>query len=223
MRRGLVWSGVCVIGLLTACGAQQAVESTSSEIIAAAEEEPPPQREPEVVATAITYDSSPPPAQTPDPAVRLSVPPPSDAGKAIVVDQRQQVMALYEDGVEVRRMPISTGRPTYATYTLAWNGYVGRYWGTFQSYTGGRADNAWYLYEASGSILIHGAPYYVVDGEKQYYDLEALGNYPSSAGCIRLHPDDAQWFTDWNPLNAAIRITEWPGEIAGLLGEQLPY
>ena len=32
-----------------------------------------------------------------------------------------------------------------------------------------------------------------------YQDLDALGTYPASRGCIRLNPDDASWFTQWNP------------------------
>jgi lipoprotein-anchoring transpeptidase ErfK/SrfK len=164
-----------------------------------------------------------PPAPTPDPYAPLAAPPPSLVGKAIVVDQSIQMMAIFEDGVEIRRMPVSTGRPTYTTYTLPWNGYVGEHLGTFLSYTGGKADNAWFVYQAGGAIYIHGAPYHEVDGVKEYYELDALGNYPASAGCIRLHPDDAQWLTDWGPLNAAIRITEWPGTIAGLIGDPLPY
>lgn len=149
-------------------------------------------------------------------SVNLGAPPPTLVGKAILVDQGLQMMGIYVDGVEIRRMPVSTGRPTLTTYTLPWNGYVGEYVGTFQSFTGGKADNAWYLYHATGAILIHSAPYYEEDGVKEFYDLDALGNHPASAGCIRLHPDDAQWLTDWRPLNTAITITELPGPIEGL-------
>ena len=147
----------------------------------------------------------------------LTAPPPALEGKAIVVDQTLQLMGVFEDGVEIRRMPVSTGRPTYDSYTLPWNSTVGHYIGSFESYTGGRADNAWYLYDATGAILIHSAPYYEVNGVKEYYDLDALGNYPASAGCVRLHPEDAQWLTDWGPQFAPFTITELPGPIEGLL------
>lgn len=221
------WPGamsVLLFALSAACSAPQTPDPTAE---AASPPAPgPPAAEREEVARAEPGSAAQeevPDAPTPDPDIPLSAPPPSLEGKAIVVDQSLQVMALFEDGVEIRRMLVSTGRPTYTTYTLPWNGYVGEYVGTFLSYTGGKADNAWFLYQASGAIMIHGSPYYEIDGVKEYYELDALGNYPASAGCIRLHPDDAQWFTDWGPLNAAIRITEWPGKIAGLIGEPLPY
>ena len=64
---------------------------------------------------------------------------------------------------------------------------MGKYEGTFQSF-GVYADEGWYLYEDHGKILIHSAPYKLVDGEKVYEDMEALGAYPASHGCIRLAP-----------------------------------
>jgi len=82
---------------------------------------------------------------------------------------------------------------------------VGEYWGTFNSF-GVYADEGWYLFEDAGTILIHGAPYRVVNGEKVYEDMGALGAYPASRGCIRLTPEDARWFTEWQPHGVPIVI-----------------
>jgi lipoprotein-anchoring transpeptidase ErfK/SrfK len=54
--------------------------------------------------------------------------------------------------------------------------------------------------------LIHSAPYRLVDGKKVYEDLDALGNYPASHGCIRLAPEDAAWFTAWKPQGAPLVV-----------------
>jgi hypothetical protein len=110
-------------------------------------------------------------------------------------------------------MPVSTGLPTRHTVTPAWAGHVGYYVGTFFSFDA-LVDNGWYLVRAAGGdILIHSAPYVIVHGEKAYQDLDALGRYPSSHGCIRLRPDDARWFTAWNPRGVPIVITPWTGPI----------
>jgi lipoprotein-anchoring transpeptidase ErfK/SrfK len=45
-----------------------------------------------------------------------------------------------------------------------------------------------------------------VDGQKVYEDIEALGAFPASKGCIRLTPEDAAWFTEWNPKGVPIVI-----------------
>ncbi len=77
----------------------------------------------------------------------------------------------------------------------------------------GQGDHAWYLFQATGDILIHTAPYKIVDGKKVYQDIDALGVRPSSRGCIRIHPDDAEWRVKWNPQGAWIVITPWEGVI----------
>lgn len=132
----------------------------------------------------------------------------------VVVDIATQRMTIWDpqaksgpDGTDrrVREMPISTGDETRGYRTPAWYGLVGKYWGTFN--TGSvYADEGWYLFEDSGSILIHSAPYRLVDGVKVYEDMEALGKYPASRGCIRLSPDDARWFTEWQPQGVPLVI-----------------
>lgn len=126
------------------------------------------------------------------------------SGKALVVDQDAQVLRVYEDGVEIRTLPASTGVPPL--YTPAFSGYVGRYASTIYGY-GELADNAWYVFTAGGNIYIHSAPYTLSEDEKVYEGLEFLGVRPSSHGCIRLHPADAEWLTTWNPQGVPILIT----------------
>jgi lipoprotein-anchoring transpeptidase ErfK/SrfK len=124
----------------------------------------------------------------------------------IVVDPNIQRMTIWEPGKAVRELPISTGDEGQGYYTLAWYGLVGKYWGTFHAF-GTYADEGWYLFDdPTGSILIHSAPYELVDGKKVYEDLDALGNYPASHGCIRLTPDDARWFTAWQPQGVPLVI-----------------
>ncbi len=123
----------------------------------------------------------------------------------IVVDLAAQQMIVREPGRPLREMPVSTGDEARGYRTLAWYGLVGDYWGTFNAF-GVYADEGWYLFEDAGSILIHGAPYELVDGRKVYEDMEALGAYPASRGCIRLTPEDASWFTQWQPQGVPIVI-----------------
>jgi lipoprotein-anchoring transpeptidase ErfK/SrfK len=127
----------------------------------------------------------------------------------IVVDPDRQVMLIWEPGMPVREMPVSTGDPARGYRTPAWYGLVGRYVGTFHAYSV-YADEGWYLFQDAGDILIHGAPYTIVDGVKIYESLEALGNYPASRGCIRLRPEDARWFTAWLPQGVPLVVLPQP-------------
>ena len=115
----------------------------------------------------------------------------------------------YDDlgaGPVNRELLISTGDEDQGYLTPAWYGLVGKEWGTFHAF-GTYADDGWYLYDdPTGSILIHSAPYELIDGKKVYEDLDALGNYPASHGCIRLTPDDARWFTAWKPQGVPLVI-----------------
>jgi lipoprotein-anchoring transpeptidase ErfK/SrfK len=146
------------------------------------------------------------PTLTPSPTPKAE-----ELGRHIVVDQDEQLMHVFEGGVEIRTIPVSTGKPSPTTKTPAWSGAVGEYWGTFFAF-GVHVDDAWFLFKSLGSILIHSVPYVYEDGKKVYQDLEALGKHPASHGCIRLHPDDARWFTEWKPQGVPIVITGWTGE-----------
>lgn len=123
----------------------------------------------------------------------------------IVIDLASQTMTVWDPGNATRIMPVSTGDESRGYRTLSWYGLVGDYWGTFQAF-GVYADEGWYLFRDAGDILIHGTPYKLVDGQKVYEDMDALGTYPASKGCIRLAPEDATWFTEWNPKGVPIVI-----------------
>jgi len=137
------------------------------------------------------------------------------AGRFLLVDQDQQVMLAYEDGIRIRAIPVSTGRPVENAFTPPWRGEVGRYWGggPFLD-TNLHSDYMWYLFPgARGSILIHSVPYFWEDGVKIYDRPDALGLEPASHGCVRISTEDAQWLRNWNPVGVPIEITPWSGEI----------
>lgn len=113
----------------------------------------------------------------------------------------------------MRTLPLSTGWPgVRKTITPIWTGRIGEYWGTFSSF-GTTQDYGYWLFTDyfddgswNGDILIHGASYALgPNGEKQY-DLEGLGRAPVSNGCIRLQPQDAAWFNQWDPIGVPITI-----------------
>jgi lipoprotein-anchoring transpeptidase ErfK/SrfK len=129
----------------------------------------------------------------------------------VIVNQNAQRMTIVEEGRVLRTVPISTGDPDRGWYTPAWSGRIGEYWGTFTA-NGVSADEAWYLFPAGGSILIHSSPYTLAsDGSKIYQGLDDLGVFPGSRGCIRIAPDDAAWFTVWGPYDTPIVVLPWDG------------
>ena len=130
-----------------------------------------------------------------------------ELARFIYVDQATQHMWVFENGQLLRDIPCSTGLPTDTTYTEAWTGAVGGYWGTFFAFDV-FADEAWYLYPSLGSILVHSLPYVMRNGYKVYLDRDALGVRPASHGCIRIAPEDADWFTAWGPEGVLMTITD---------------
>ncbi|MGC8786054.1 MAG: L,D-transpeptidase, partial [Anaerolineae bacterium] len=133
--------------------------------------EPSPSLTPTSTATATPLPSPTPtmtliPSPTPTPGLEATF------KRFILINQDTQTMYVYEDGVKIRTIPVSTGNPDDKTTTTpAWEGEVGKYVGTFFSY-GTWADDAWYLFDHYGAILIHGAPYVKENGEKVYQDLD---------------------------------------------------
>ncbi len=161
---------------------------------------------------------------TPNPTAALPTPPPEvvaaaasrgidTSGRYIVVNQAEQRMYVVDGPVLERVLPVSTGDPEQGTFTPPWVGRVGVYWGTFSAH-GVSADNAWHLFKTpAGNILIHGVPYTVdASGRKIYQDLDKLGTAPASRGCIRLRPEDAVWFTEWDPQGVPIVILPYPAQ-----------
>jgi len=131
-----------------------------------------------------------------------------DLERYIYIDQRSQHMYLFEYGKLLRAIPCSTGAPESDSYTPAWSGEVGPYMGTFFAF-GTHQDEAWYLFQSVGGILIHGLPYTLDDsGNKVYKDRDALGERPTSHGCVRIGPEDAVWFTNWNPQGVPVTVSE---------------
>lgn len=145
--------------------------------------------------------ATPKPTATPRPTVTPT--PEPVTSRSIFVDQDAQVMHVYENGKEIRTMPCSTGLPTPNTLTPAWSGRVGVYAGTFFAF-GTYQDEGWFLFD---DFLIHSAPYTLEGETKVYHEMDALGRRPVSHGCIRLHPDDARWLTEWNPLGVPMAIS----------------
>jgi len=124
--------------------------------------------------------------------------------KTLQVDQAAQMMYVFENAQLVRTIPVSTGIDVY--HTPAFEGQVGHYVASFYGY-GSLVDHAWYITRVAGNIYIHGAPYTLREGQKDYEDLDLLGVKPSSHGCIRIHPLDAEWLSQWNPVGIPITIT----------------
>ncbi len=164
-----------------------------------------------IPAPTITYVSvvtDPPADAVPQPAAKARLWTPQQ--RALLIDQDAQEIDVYENGKKIKTIAASSGKPLMDHFTPAWTGRVGKFQGTIFSF-GVYADNAWYLYQASGDILIHGAPYVYVNGEKVYQDLDALGHYPSSHGCIRIDPKGADWLTTWNIEGVPIVVLPWRG------------
>ena len=130
-----------------------------------------------------------------------------DLARFIYVDQMTQRLNIFIFGQLYRSLPCSTGLPTDTTYTEAWTGEVGQYYGTFFSFDV-YADDAWYLYPSLGLILVHSLPYTYVDDVKVYQERELLGVQPASHGCIRISPEHAEWLTDWNPEGVLMTISD---------------
>jgi lipoprotein-anchoring transpeptidase ErfK/SrfK len=179
-----------------------------------------------ILSTSVISTRQPPPTpsptatSTPQPTATLSPTLPATPtipkrGRFLVVNQDEQMMHVYENGIEIRAIPASTGRPVANAFTPAWRGEVGRYWGggPFLN-TNLWSDHMWYLFPGpQGSILIHSVPY-TRDSDVKIYDrLDALGVEPASSGCVRISPQDAQWLEAWDPVGVPIEITPWSGEI----------
>jgi len=123
----------------------------------------------------------------------------------IFISQNLQMMYVFVDGEIIKAIPCSTGVPEPGKRTPSWTGRIGEYAGTFFSF-GTYADEGWFLFWDDGGILIHGAPYLKEGDEKVYQELDALGKYPASHGCIRSPPAEAEWLTQWAPEGTLVMI-----------------
>ena len=195
--------GRCLLSLLlalalTACNVNLGAPTATP--VSTETAAPTPSATPTATATpTVTPTATPTVTPTPGPEARYE--------RLVLVDQDTQTMRVYEKGVQIRMIPVSTGKPDQeTTMTPAWEGEVGKYVGTFFAF-GTYADHAWYLFDHDGGILIHSAPYLMEDDKKVYQQMDALGSRPVSHGCIRLPPPEAEWFTAWKPQGAHVIIT----------------
>ncbi len=148
---------------------------------------------------------------------------PDKARAHIVISQDEQRMLIYEGARLVRTFPVSTGWPGIRrSITPVFKGVVGPYWGSFDSF-GSSQDHGFYLFTDylafedepfnlpgsgawNGDILIHGAPYQRGPNGEKVYDRSGIGTSPTSHGCIRMQPEDIEWFQQWNPTGVSITI-----------------
>ena len=123
----------------------------------------------------------------------------SDAKAARVVahvDISQQKMKVYQNGRLKYIWPVSTARPGKVTPTGQWKGK----W-LSKNHRSSRYNNAPMPYSIfySGNFAIHGTN-----------QINRLGR-PASAGCVRLHPDNARVLfnlaTRYGVKNVKVRIT----------------
>ena len=101
--------------------------------------------------------------------------------KTVLISQRVQAFALYENGELVRWGPVSTGKSSTRTP----NGLnYGNYKAKRKIST---VDASWILPYYFNFMNFEGV------GVHQY----ALPGYPASHGCVRLYMDDAKYIFDW--------------------------
>jgi hypothetical protein len=107
---------------------------------------------------------------------------PLDAiGKTVVISQRIQAFALYENGNLLRWGPVSTGKQSTGTPS-------GLYYGNYKAKRKiSTIDKSWIM------------PYYF-----NFMNFEGIGTheytlpgYPASHGCVRMYREDAKFIYDW--------------------------
>ncbi len=109
------------------------------------------------------------------------LPLPDSVPKFILVNQRIQLFAAYENGVLVRTGPVSTGRKAKPTPNKL---YYTNYKAKLKiSTVDGSWKMPWYFnISNSGGIGMH-----------QY----TLPGYPASHSCIRMYEENANWIFNW--------------------------
>ncbi|WP_037320032.1 L,D-transpeptidase [Salegentibacter sp. Hel_I_6] len=101
--------------------------------------------------------------------------------KTVVISQRVQAFALYENGNLLRWGPVSTGKQSTGTP-------AGLYYGNYKAKRKiSTIDESWIM------------PYYF-----NFMNFEGIGTheyslpgYPASHGCVRMYRDDAKYIYDW--------------------------
>lgn len=111
----------------------------------------------------------------------VTLPLPDSIQKFVLVNQRIQLFAAYENGKQVRFGPVSTGRKTKPTPNgLFYTNYKSK---LKTSTVNGEWKMPWYFnISNNGGIGMH---QFVMPG------------YPASHSCIRMYEEDAFWLFNW--------------------------
>lgn len=106
---------------------------------------------------------------------------PDSVNKFILINQRIQLFAAYENGKIVRFGPVSSGRKAKPTPNgLFYTNYKSK---KKRSTVDGDWIMPWYFNISNkGGVAMH-----------QYF----LPGYPASHSCIRMYEEDAKWIFDW--------------------------
>lgn len=128
--------------------------------------------------------------------------------KEILIDLRQQMIFLLEDGTLVETYQISTGKALTPTPL-----------GVFQVYRKQELRISkqtvpyrmpYYIsFTKNGSHGIHALPYLGLSSVSSWYWAEALSHIgtPVSHGCVRLLPDDALALYEWADVGIPVTIS----------------
>lgn len=121
------------------------------------------------------------------------------AGKMIDVNLSKQWLYVYENGVEVYRAPVTTGRKGFSTPTGTYNIYHKLPLRTMRGEANGEkwvvpdVPNVMYVV---GGVALHGTYWHNLFGSGQRL----------SHGCINLSLRDAAWLYKWAPIGTKVVI-----------------
>ncbi len=124
---------------------------------------------------------------------------PSIAGKVIDVNLSKQWLYAYEDGVEVYRAPVATGKDGFETPTGTFHVYNKLPLRTMRGSANGQTwvvpnvPNVLYIV---GGVALHGT---------YWHNLFGTG-VRMSHGCVNLSLRDAAWMYAWAPLGTTVKI-----------------
>jgi hypothetical protein len=101
--------------------------------------------------------------------------------KTVVISQRIQAFALYENGILLRWGPVSTGKQSTGTPS-------GLYYGNYKAKRKiSTIDDSWIMPFYFNFMNFEGI------GTHEY----TLPGYPASHGCVRMYQEDAKFIYDW--------------------------
>ena len=143
-----------------------------------------------------------PEAEEPSPPPYPVVPEDASSGYYIHVSLDEQLVRIYFDGEEVRRMVCSGGTADMPTPTGRF--YLQNRGEQFFSRKYQQGARWWVSFRDWGIYLFHSVPF-DADGEIIPEEAAKLGQ-PASHGCIRLLLEDAKWFYETMPEGATVDI-----------------